>query len=61
MQRWPATRDTLLMKLAGAEFDSVWHEFSRHYEPLIYRFGRNVDYNMPMQSNSVYLLLALLD
>ena len=40
MQRWPTTRNTLLVKLAGAEFDSVWHEFSRQYEPLIYRFGR---------------------
>ena len=40
MQRWPTTRNTLLVKLAGAEFESVWHEFSRQYEPLIYRFGR---------------------
>jgi len=40
MQRWPTTQNTLLVKLAGAEFESVWMEFSDQYEPLIYRFGR---------------------
>ena len=40
MQRWPTTRNTLLVKLSSPEFESVWHEFSQQYEPAVYRFGR---------------------
>ena len=40
MQHWPTTRNTLLVKLAGEEFESAWREFSKQYEPAIYRFAR---------------------
>lgn len=40
MQHWPTTRNTLLVKLAGDEFEAAWLEFSRQYEPAIYRFAR---------------------
>ncbi len=40
MNEWPTTRDTLLLKLADENNQSAWHEFSRAYEPAIYRFSR---------------------
>ncbi len=40
MNQWPTTRNTLLVDLAGERYQSAWFEFSRLYEPVIYRFAR---------------------
>lgn len=40
MNQWPTTRNTLLVKLAGDDCQSAWFEFSKLYEPVIYRFAR---------------------
>lgn len=40
MNQWPTTRNTLLVKLVGEDYQTAWHEFSKLYEPVIYRFAR---------------------
>ncbi len=39
MQPWPDTRDTLLMRLQDSADRHAWNEFTRLYEPLIFRFA----------------------
>lgn len=40
MQQWPTTRNTLLVQLAGEQYEKPWFEFAHIYEPVIYRFAR---------------------
>ena len=40
MKQWPTTRDSLLVNLAGDQYQSAWLEFAQLYEPVIYRFAR---------------------
>ena len=40
MKQWPTTRDSLLVNLAGEQFQAAWLEFTQIYEPVIYRFAR---------------------